>query len=1325
MVRVVDKETGMAKRRFFRFFVFSCAMATASLLLGSCLNPVSFNSDELPVLKVAIEGSIKIDDVAVMWLINRSKTVNVTQLTINRPQGENEAVEQYVYPKNYDKRPAAGTSLATYHNPTAVDYTITVVWEDTAGGGSGVIGPFEAQFPRALDYKFYLYRARNGEIVVVTEDKMRELPPDPEDTTFPAPGTPSIDNAHTMVVINATPDQGIDAVEFFKSPYTYVIAKEPKAKDQEMILLGAGSYEAKVHYTRGGAKKETTAKNAIVTGEGGGMAVRTNFLYFYKTTAGDYQITQSWPPYPNDASDENKPESSLQEGQGILEIVNNAVPNNPHSLIARININGDEYPNSTNTSSYMGPGDAARRYILPVGDVHVSFRPTDQTYYGQTSIRQISSRQVTTLSYTNDLGNPFVFPEDSGNGTGLIRITNNTDAVVTSVDIVDRADLSKSLSVGYEGFNPPYPINYGKVGLVPVSGTGTVPLNPGVSQLIQILLESGDGLVTVERVAALRGQIVDIVLSRSSLQAGGDDNGGRRGSKVVVRNNTGTPTNILALYVYNADDAAATAIYALEPLPEGREKSLYVLSTAGLPIVEGARYKARLGVYGNKSVGVIEKEFSPDGNLYSKDPDAHVRYITLEQPDLLPGMEEAFVPVTGITISPSPAPLNSVTEANLDGTDEQLKVGRSINLNQAVVVAPAGATKRSPISWSLSSGATGYVSLAANGVLTVTGIAPAGNRNLTLTATIEGAAGTLTHKTNFTAPIQFELTYERQYRTRKVSGITLGNANVQAGTTLDLRTLVTLNPGGANINGVPITADGIVWSITGGASGSSINGYTFTAGTSGDIAIKATLPADANGGTQVTQATTIHIVPGALPFKAVAGVSLSTPVPKIDFFTQNKLVGGVKTKYVNLGGVLGITAYLTFDPPDATNQLPVWWEAVGGDTPYTKDKVFFREPPARADLAGKSHDLVLKGSQPQPGYPSDPTLGSLPLPYNGEKVKVRARVVNGGGIGLTDFYSHPSPTGGFEVEFVEHYDNTVVDLPGDFWLDDLPSVQVGAALVLQPYAHLPAGATHGSNTGGIPAGPTTTDDLVWSVTGGSVSGSTFTAPGSAGTVTVRATLPGPLNNGLELYREKTIAVTPAPAAYPANLTLRVFRHNESNDSIKQVVLVLKNNSAYSGMPYSTGYTGAQWTPAGTDLTHKTAFEKVYPPSSTVRYFTVAAMEGGNLSSDWAHVDISVPWPAGGTGYEVFFIEGDGRVRGYVTPGKVDPPQNTNYVFFVNPEYLYTNGNFMRMNGDKEAGPASSYPEVLPLCDNTYKNQASVMKSQGAGNRPRHDTTGLN
>jgi hypothetical protein len=1271
-------------------------MAIVALLVGSCLNPIDFNPNNFK-LNVNVSGSIKIDDVAVMWLINRTKTVDVTQFTISRDKMPDESDEQYNYPKSFTGKPAHGESLASYHAPSENTYAITVVWQNPDNPDeNGVIGPVNVQFPRAQDYKYYLYRTLEGKIVLVNEDKMKELPPNPDDN-YPDP-QPSSVNAQSLVVLNITPDQNIDNVEFSRKPSTYMISGRPKAKDQEMILLGSGSYEAKISYTRGGIQFESPVKTVVVTKEDGSMAVRTNFLYFYKTTGGGYDLTQYWPPLANDAASENSPEDAMLDTQGILEIHNNAVPNNPHALVARININGTEYPDSVNTSNYFAPGDAPLRFILPVGPVSISFRPVDQPYYGQVSARTIQAKKVTKLSYINDLGDPFVFPNDTGNGSGLIRIINNSTAVVTSAAVYDKDDVSKFLSMGYESFNPPQPVNYGKVGLVPVVGTADVPLKSGATQLIQVVLETAEGVVVIERLGALRGQIVEITISQVDLNPGGNSQGGRYGSKVIVRNQTTTPTAILGAYVYNKDNAAAMAVYPLDiQSPPNSEASLYVLSTVGLPIMNGAHYGARLIVHGNGLTGVIDKEFTSDDELYSGTPDSHVRYLSLEQKDLPAALVQAFVPVTDITISPSPYELVSITESGLDGKNASLRLGGALNLNHAVTVSPAGATKKSPIVWTLKSGATGFVSLDANGVLTVTGVADPSNSTVTLGALIEKADGDWTAFTDISRDITIRLIYRNTVRTQKVTGISLTASpavEVEEGHTLDLKSLAALNPPLANINGVPITADDLTWAIISPTSstGSTVSGTTFTAGTRGNVTIRAVLPANKNDGSSVSASTIIHVVRAAQPFIPVTGMTTGSGPLVLPYYTQTDATG-IKT----LAGTvqqINLNAYTVINPSNATVQSPISWQILSTNAPANTVEIKNDQWLSVTGIAGNNNTVRVKASIPKAGT------------------------------GSQDFSAE------FTVTLQEHNSRLV----GQGELVIAPaSVQIGKTIDLNTLVTLPRDAYVDVADPLVSKGAITTADLTWEFVSSSssilatLSGSQLTGT-SAGTVNIKATLPaaknGQLIGGTAITARGVITITTPPPAYPQQFTLRLIKTGGS-DSVVQIALVPVSGNPHNLATSRTGHTKIPWAHQflhnGVDPSHRDSFMRWLTRYKGVKIISIANFA---KVKDW--VDVTIDWPTGSaTGYYLFFIEGDNRVRGYANPGTLDPAKDKNFLFYLRPDYLYDNYRLSmgttKANGNKQVNSLTTpHHRVIPIGYDSWNNTASIMKPMGVDNQPSHD-----
>jgi hypothetical protein len=1302
----------MEKKRLFRHSGFFGAMAVIALLIGSCLNPIDFNPNDFK-LNVNVSGTIKIDDVSVMWLINRTKTVDVTSFVINRTKAPNETDAQFAYPKNFHGKPLHGESLASYHLPTEIPYTITVVWTNPNNPSeNGIIGPFNVQFPRAQDYKFFLYRTIEGDVVLVDEDKMKELPPNP-DHNYPDP-QPSSVNAQTLVVLNVTADQNIDLVEFVRGSSTYIINNKPKAKDQEMILLATGSYDTKVRYTRNGTRGETPLRTSVVARETGSMALKTNFLYFYKTNSGSYDISQYWPPLANDAAPENNPEDALTDKQGILEIVNNAVPNHPHALIARININGLEYPGPTNTTSYFAPQEPPKRYIVDAGTAHISFRPTDQTYYGQVSAREIQPKKVTVLSYVNDLGNPFVFPEDAGKGTGLIRITNNSTAVVTGAAIYDRANVKKFLSISTSGFNPPRPINYGKVGLVPVVGTDDFPLTTG-AHLIQVILETPEETVVVERLAAIKDQIVDIIISENNLNS--DGSGGRYGSKVTVMNQTSSPTKILGLYVYNKMNEANLAVYPLDISSPNGQASLNVLSTIGLPIVQGAAYGAKLIVHGNKLTGIVDKDFSPDGHLYSTDPATHERFLTLTQADLLaqvPGLIEVFVPVTGIDLPFSPYPMNSFVEVDPDGSNPSFRLAGSLNLNQTVMVAPPNATRKSPIVWTLQpGGGSPYVSLdSGTSVLTVTGIAPDTERTVTLQAHIADAAGSAGSRAPFNASIQISLVYQNIVRTQKVQSINLASGmQLATGQVLDLVTLATLNPNGANINGMPITVNDLTWTITNnGGTGSTLSGSTLKAGPdAGTVTVQATLPASKSATGSPIQAAQLIAVVNNAPVVSITGMTMNSSSLQAHFYTRTE--NGSKTIYNSQD--LHLASYTIINPSNATKQSPMNWSVVSGLTGAVELVNFPAASPWTNDLRVK---IGLSAAQ---------------IPANGSKVGVVATipgaVYNGGGV----YSDYVSPQ--FEVTLVEHHSRPIQSQE----LKLLPTtIPYQGTINLSTLALLPADAMNDNV-------PVTAADLSWEIIAGSTGGGSLSdavlTGSSPGTLMIRATLPANKNSGTALTATTTVVVQDPPVVIPSAVTLRilsVLRPKDKGewDSVQQIAIVPVYGDHYNDEVYETGYTKDRWvfkTPTGPyNAVSANEFDKfIVDPYRiyTLSRYNAPGSHPINGENEWADVTISVR--PGMTGFYIYFFEGDGEVRGYANPGKLSPPIEQNYKFYLRLDYAVKNLTLdmgvTPFGGHLEADPATGPTlRVIPISYEDWNNVPSLMVSAGVGKKPLPNYTGV-
>jgi hypothetical protein len=1154
---------------------------------------------------------------------------------------------------------------------------MSVVYKNTSTNTTGVLGPLAVQFPRAADYHYYLYWTTSGELVLVNQDRMQELPADPDDN-YPPVDPPSSANAHTLVVINVTPNQPVDVVEFEKigaNPSIHLLQNKPRAKDQARILLGTGSYDTRAYYTKNSVSQETDVKTTIITGESGSMAAMTNYLYFYKTKSGSYDLSPFWPPIPNDAADDNDLEDALTDTQGILQITNGANPALPDDIIARISIGGAEYSSSSGNpnDAYMLPNDV-ERFIVEAGpSVPVAFMakredPADMEW-GMTLSRNIKPKEINYLEYTNNLAKPDTLPPDTdGFGRGIIRITNNSSGAVTSVYIYDRGDVSKLIPIGYEGFTPPKIINGGQMGRVLVVGDADFPLEEGETQLIQIFVETADTLRVVERVAGLRNTIVNIVITQTDL-----DNSKLPGSQVTVRNQTSTSTTITGLMVFNTKNPAVSMVYNNLNVLSGGNKAFNVLSSPGFPILDGETYRATLTVQGNGHTALITKDFTPNGKLYSLPPSYQTREIALIESDLPPAMT-TFEPIASFAFTSGTLSVNSSAQRDEGNSNYvTLTSGGHLNLHSYLGISPSTASKQGPIEWELLTGgnANGAVTLDPDtGLLEVTGYSTASPPYVEVKATIREAKGSNSSKTDATATVRVNLTYTVTSKPYSVTGFTLTNVSTGTGGSLNLLSRVSgWTPSYAN-NGVSyITSSDLDWTIEGSALGSSISGSTFYAGTTaGPVTIKATLPGNRNNSSApLTRTATITIEAVGPPFVNVSDITLNNgSTAELRYYTVTN-PSNVRTLQTPPSVPLNLTALVTVNPSNATKTSPVEWAVVSG---------------------GTAQDTSVQFSSPDYQMSINPSN----IPTNGQTVKVRPTIRNAASDGTTDVVGPAVVT----VTLREINSRPVVF--GELTVTG-KTITVGETFNMNVQASLPANASAEDVT-------ITKDDLTWTFVSGS--GGTINASGSVtgtavGTFTVRATLPSAKNAGQgDVWAEAVVNVTAKP--HPDYLTLRVIHTNNKSDKLTYVAL-LPIQASYSQAVRNSGYTGVQFT-GSQDPSFLSVFKKWFP---TATYYSTS-----NLYSEWTYVDITIPWPsAPNTGYYLWFVEGDNRVRGYSVTGKVAPPKSDNYYFYLDAETVQ---HFViPMVGLYETTAANAAGRmVLPIGYDTHANFSRILKSRGVG-----------
>ena len=872
--------------------------------LSACLNPIGFDPDFRLTVDANVEGEISVvSPDAALILQNHTRTLDIAHVEVR--DSEYSSVVAYVAGK-----PRAGFEKVFNLRPkTDREYEIFLWYSETdpqnnaAGtppGPNSATNPgwdwggktypntdpaatradkrLNIALPKKGLYYLHFFRKTDGTIGVTLnpgeyEDNKndgdnQDTKVDPEDSPDEGQTDGGLngnnrDRVGLLVFKNLTgiPTNFID-FDFFQnvngSDQTmkhYTMLPGPKARDQRSILLGPHDWTTQVDYTVSGTPYKTTPKTVTVaTGN-------IFYAYFYKTKFG-YAVSTHWPPMvgpgdPEAPDDGNaNPDDIVGEGEGILEITNKSTTG---AIIEQIRLDG-----TVQTVNMVF--DDVKRWVLPVGTHTVAFKPRKQAAFGFNLAREIKNKQVTRLSYVDSLGDTDEIPDDAlGYGTGLIKVVNNSTGVVVFVNVIDLQDTDKTpMGIHYTDFVPPYTIGYNKSGNVPIIGSSDFEITAGPHYLVQVSVETVSGAVDIERLVDIKDKINEIVITQNDVE-----NGKRNGSKIAVINNTQTTSTILGISIYNQADPNRTMNIGLN-IDNGSQASVYALSSSAFPILEGLAYRAKLTVYGNGNIGIIEKNFTPDPYLYSTNPEAHLRTLTLTQSDIEgrePPLVAEFVGVTGLTI---PTTLTSVIPPM--GYGSQPPQYGSTNLNVVKIVNPHNATVQD-VTWSIESGGTASAGLytfnQSTGQLTVTGGDLSNNgQTIQIKGTMINAVGTtVTPKTNYVGNFTVTLVYQPgPIAPNPVTSITLSDTSdvtLYVGQTYDLTQKVVINPADAQIGGVPITANSLVWSILSGLgnlSGAPTN-KIFKADYVGDVVARGTLPASANNGTEKYVNVNIKVLP--------------------------------------------------------------------------------------------------------------------------------------------------------------------------------------------------------------------------------------------------------------------------------------------------------------------------------------------------------------------------------------------------------------------------------------------------------------------------------
>jgi len=315
----------------------------------ACLNPLDFDPDS--VYNNNVTGDINTTDVtsAVLMLINRSKTVDVTSVTITQPEWVPSEKNPWAQAPSisFTNRPKRLERKAQYLAPSDKSYQIVIDYafdandKGPAGTGSKTL-TVPLPLPRQV-VEIFIYRNKDGVTIVdreVTDPDLNDTGnPPAEDPSKGEGSSPAVippgsrDRMATFVVINRTNSQVIDSVDFKMGGAGYTIGKIG-VTDKQSIALGQGTWETTLKYKLNNSDVTLGPKSSVIVPSNDPQATKEHYLFFYKTNRGDYNISQEWPPYPNDADEEDLlPPDINNKGRGLIKIINNS-----YSMAKLVNI---------------------------------------------------------------------------------------------------------------------------------------------------------------------------------------------------------------------------------------------------------------------------------------------------------------------------------------------------------------------------------------------------------------------------------------------------------------------------------------------------------------------------------------------------------------------------------------------------------------------------------------------------------------------------------------------------------------------------------------------------------------------------------------------------------------------------------------------------------------------------------------------------------------------------------------------------------------------------------------------------------------------------
>jgi hypothetical protein len=140
------------------------------------------------------------------------------------------------------------------------------------------------------------------------------------------------DSVAALTVVNKTGNQIIDKVNFKMGNKKYTM-DAIGVHDRHYTVLERGNWETWLNYTQEGISKTAGPFTSVIVPSNDPHVMLMHYLYFYLNKQGDYVLSQTWPPFPNDVDERDMLPPDAGYGRGLIKIVNNS-----HALVEMVTI---------------------------------------------------------------------------------------------------------------------------------------------------------------------------------------------------------------------------------------------------------------------------------------------------------------------------------------------------------------------------------------------------------------------------------------------------------------------------------------------------------------------------------------------------------------------------------------------------------------------------------------------------------------------------------------------------------------------------------------------------------------------------------------------------------------------------------------------------------------------------------------------------------------------------------------------------------------------------------------------------------------------------